>query len=210
MAKGNRDLPIDTMESDLFDLDRYYTGLADFIKKCETPLTIALQGDWGSGKTSMMNMIMGKLTEPNLKCLYFNTWHYAQFSSEDDLSIAFLSELTTEVLKSVSAPEKIVNTFSSMMKNIFKKTKINASYSLLNCSVQMETDFEELFNLNSSFYQDIKKFTKEFEIAIHSFVKKAPRRIVIFIDDLDRLNPERAVELLEIIKIFLDVPGCIF
>ena len=67
MAKGNRDLPIDTMESDLFDLDRYYTGLADFIKKCETPLTIALQGDWGSGKTSMMNMIMGKLTEPNLQ-----------------------------------------------------------------------------------------------------------------------------------------------
>ncbi|MBN1993583.1 MAG: SUMF1/EgtB/PvdO family nonheme iron enzyme [Anaerolineae bacterium] len=35
-------------------------------------------------------------------------------------------------------------------------------------------------------------------------------RLVVFVDDLDRCLPERTVEVLEAIKLFLDVPGCIF
>jgi hypothetical protein len=35
-------------------------------------------------------------------------------------------------------------------------------------------------------------------------------RIVVFIDDLDRLRPEKAVELLEAFKVFLDITGCIY
>jgi hypothetical protein len=35
-------------------------------------------------------------------------------------------------------------------------------------------------------------------------------RVVIFVDDLDRLNPEIAVELLEVMKLFMDVPSCVF
>jgi hypothetical protein len=35
-------------------------------------------------------------------------------------------------------------------------------------------------------------------------------KVVVFIDDLDRLPPVKAVELLESFKIFLDVPGCVF
>src|SRR5210317_1779161 len=35
-------------------------------------------------------------------------------------------------------------------------------------------------------------------------------RLVIFIDDLDRIRPAMALELLEAIKNFIDVPGCVF
>ncbi|CDH47270.1 DUF4268 domain-containing protein [Candidatus Contendibacter odensensis] len=35
-------------------------------------------------------------------------------------------------------------------------------------------------------------------------------RVVVFVDDLDRLAPEKAVELLEVLKIFMDVPNCVF
>ncbi len=35
-------------------------------------------------------------------------------------------------------------------------------------------------------------------------------RIVVFVDDLDRLAPEKAVELLEVLKVFMDVPKCVF
>ncbi len=36
------------------------------------------------------------------------------------------------------------------------------------------------------------------------------RRLVIFVDDLDRIRPSVALELLEAIKNFIDVPGCVF
>jgi protein kinase-like protein/KAP-like P-loop domain-containing protein len=35
-------------------------------------------------------------------------------------------------------------------------------------------------------------------------------RVVVFVDDLDRCGGEKALELLDAIKVFLDVPGCIF
>lgn len=36
------------------------------------------------------------------------------------------------------------------------------------------------------------------------------KRIVFYIDDLDRLQPLRAVELLEVLKIFLDCEKCVY
>ena len=44
-------------EPDLFDIKGYQDALVEFIKYAEAPLTIALQGEWGSGKTSLMNVL---------------------------------------------------------------------------------------------------------------------------------------------------------
>ena len=49
-----RDIPVETLEQDEFGIERYVRALCDFIKSCDTPVTIALQGEWGSGKSSFM------------------------------------------------------------------------------------------------------------------------------------------------------------
>ena len=41
------------------NLFSYSDALKEFIQTCDTPMTVGLQGDWGSGKTSMMNMLRG-------------------------------------------------------------------------------------------------------------------------------------------------------
>ena len=41
--------------------DGYVKGIAEFIKECATPTTIAIQGDWGSGKTSLINLLDAEL-----------------------------------------------------------------------------------------------------------------------------------------------------
>ncbi|MBN1177954.1 MAG: AAA family ATPase [Anaerolineae bacterium] len=57
--------------------------------------------------------------------------------------------------------------------------------------------------------QSLEQFQDEFKKLIHRYVE--PRGyLVIFVDDLDRCLPDKAVEVLEAIKLFLDVPGCIF
>jgi ABC-type lipoprotein export system ATPase subunit len=62
MAKysGYTDRPAVTINEDLFNIEKYIQGLSRFILECNTPMTIAIQGDWGSGKTSFMNMIKGE------------------------------------------------------------------------------------------------------------------------------------------------------
>ena len=49
-----RDRPIEELENDLLDINKYANSLEKFIKSTKKPVTISIQGEWGSGKTSLM------------------------------------------------------------------------------------------------------------------------------------------------------------
>ncbi|GAP17260.1 P-loop NTPase fold protein [Levilinea saccharolytica] len=55
----------------------------------------------------------------------------------------------------------------------------------------------------------MEQFAEEFQKAIQ-LVLGNDGRLVVFVDDLDRCLPEKAIEVLEAIKLFLDVPGTVF
>lgn len=55
-------------------------------------MTIAIQGDWGSGKTSFMNMIRCQI-ESKVVTSWFNTWQYSQFNMGDTLSLSLIKRL---------------------------------------------------------------------------------------------------------------------
>ncbi len=214
ITKGNKDLPINSEEEDLFNLQNYYRGLADFIDGCETPLTIALQGDWGSGKTSMMNNIAARLQDHSI--IKFNTWQYAQFSGEADLPIALLGSITKEVRDQLGTTSKAAMGLKDKFAVIQKRLHFNLSCGIPSIfSVKYENDSGSDKNEDEEYYESIKTFHDEFGKAVKELIRKKKKKkenskVVIFIDDLDRLHPSRAVELLEIIKIFLDVEGCVF
>ena len=42
---------------DALKISSYKDALTDFIKRTDTPMTIGVQGEWGSGKTSLLNQI---------------------------------------------------------------------------------------------------------------------------------------------------------
>ncbi len=46
------DQPIVDKDVDGLGMNNYADALASFIQSAQTPMTIALQGEWGSGKTS--------------------------------------------------------------------------------------------------------------------------------------------------------------
>ena len=98
---GLKDIPITNNEDESLGLGTYATVLSKFIERCDTPLTIALQGDWGSGKTSLMNLIKESLDgNQKYKTIWFNTWQYAQFKMADTLSLSMMSCLVDILSKS--------------------------------------------------------------------------------------------------------------
>jgi formylglycine-generating enzyme required for sulfatase activity len=58
--------------------------------------------------------------------------------------------------------------------------------------------------------RSLEQFQKEFGELVDTHIFQKHQRLVVFVDDLDRCLPEKAIEVLEAIKLFLDVRGCIF
>lgn len=50
-------------DKDNFGISPYEKGLVHFIANANTPVTVALQDEWGSGKTSLMNSLQESLSD---------------------------------------------------------------------------------------------------------------------------------------------------
>ena len=58
--------------------------------------------------------------------------------------------------------------------------------------------------------RSVEQFEREFGRVMNDYVVKRGKRLVVFIDDLDRCLPERAIQVLEALKLFLCVRGGVF
>lgn len=187
---------------DAFNIESYISGLSNFIMNCTTPMTISIQGDWGTGKTSVMAMVQERLPE-NICKVWFNTWQFSQFNMGEQLPVFMMTKLIDEIEDQADAVK------SKSKEVVAKILKISASMALGQLSGGSVTH-EDVSNLLAG------DFFKEFETLKETFQKLIDKKagesgkVVIFIDDLDRLAPGRAVELLEVLKIFLDCEKCVF
>lgn len=88
------DRPIQA-DSDVLGNSKYALGLLKFIESADTPVTIGIQGGWGSGKTSLINILQHHL-EQNGETLsiFINAWEHSLFHNENDKSSVAISLLT--------------------------------------------------------------------------------------------------------------------
>lgn len=207
--QGYTDTPVERLEQDIMDVKVYVESLSEFILGCSTPMTIAIQGDWGSGKTSMMNMIKQTI-EDKIVPIWFNTWQYSQFDMASYLSTSLLSNF----LEKIGAEEESQHFLRSVAKGAMAFTKTAAvvmTEQLAGGTIAGNVK-EKLAETSK---QDSAKALEELRDKIRAAVDRKIKlsrkdRIVVFVDDLDRLAPEKAVELLEVLKVFMDVPNCVF
>ena len=72
------DRPLRPGDVDVLDLGALAAGLSHFLRNnaTEPPLTIAITGDWGSGKSSVMSLLAADLRERQWRPVWFNPWHH--------------------------------------------------------------------------------------------------------------------------------------
>lgn len=95
------DVPRQHNQEDLFGIEKYQIGLQQFIRNADTPLTVALQGEWGSGKTSLMNLLKNELCDKDKSPFYgiwINTWQYSLLTSPEHTLLKIISGLTDEII----------------------------------------------------------------------------------------------------------------
>jgi hypothetical protein len=198
-----------------FNFDRIVSVLFKFLtnNRITTPLSICIDGDWGSGKTSLMRTLQSrleKITSNNknksttLQLIHIPIW-FEPWKLKDE----------TDVL-------------DSLIGIILNKIQDDASFQT---SAQIELDRKDvirvlsqrILNINpdelSSYYQSSSRNKESFTEIEHLFHKIAKSYLnssgrkkcfTIFVDDLDRCPPQRIISVLETIKLFLNMPGFIF
>ncbi len=219
----------------------------------ETPLTVGIQGDWGSGKSSFINLFEAKLGENvdtmagvslkdnslagKLTCyqhtggrginrvyvLKFNSWVFAQSSYTVDY---LLPVYTVQVIRDYLAARKhddkglggrIIDNLGSMMEGAKQKAKdvaqvvvpiVTPVSSAAVGAALGEAAHEQVGKL-SGFKDDFQQLVAEL-LKLDAAPAPLSNRLIIIVDDLDRIAPVEAVEITEKIKVFLDVAGIIF
>lgn len=187
-------------QKDDFHISRYIDGLATFVRSCNTPMTVSVQGDWGTGKTSIMQMVRSRLEhDSDISIVWFNTWQFSQFNMADHLPLLMMNKLVNTVGHSSSALKAQGKQILSGLLDIGMKVATGGNVDGKSVTDLFSGDFFDQFeNLKGTFEKLVKERAGE------------NGRVIIFIDDLDRLAPARAVELLEVLKIFLDCEQCVF
>lgn len=219
MSLGFSDLPVVNKEDDIFEVSNYVNALSAFIKECTTPMTIAIQGTWGAGKTSLMNLIREELGN-SVDSIWFNTWQYSQFNMEDELTLTLLSSLSEALEPEQSQRANIGKSILSLASRTALKIGVSTASHFLGEEVgealqDAGSEAKSIITKNKeqdlSPVQAVKVLKKQFQEAVLNKIGKSSKdRLVFFIDDLDRLNPGKAVEVLEILKLFLDCDKCVF
>ena len=199
-------------DKDFLATKDYSRALVEFIEECDTPMTIGVQGDWGIGKTSMMSMIKAQIisstnasNKKNYGVIWFNTWQFSLFGRDEYLGVAALSELLKILREQFEISES-----NDYWKSV-KKLASSLSFSFMGVGI----DGKKLSEQDDEGYEDIskviKQFKEEFDKLIQYIIEqRSLDRIIFFIDDLDRVKPVKALELLESLKNFMDVENCVF
>ncbi len=203
---------------DLFDIQAYTEGVSEFVAFCSTPMTIAIQGDWGTGKTSMMQRIKNdKKVQEECVCVDFNTWEYSQFDLGNNLPIVFYAALIEKMGgkdANDDVGENVRNALKGILMFALSFAENNAKgpiFSAIAGGTKAAVDAVEPKNTSKSLVEATEDLKKNFEKVLRSRIERDNKnRMVIFIDDLDRIEPQRAVELMEILKVLLEVEQCVF
>ncbi|MBP7510214.1 MAG: hypothetical protein KA807_20555 [Prolixibacteraceae bacterium] len=192
-------------------IDDFVKRLVDHIKGYtqNESLTIGLEGSWGSGKSSLLNFIEKALiNDTKFVIVRFNPWCFtstsnliSQFFKHLSIKLEKQSKFKTvsKLFKTLSAATAVVGGFVSIV-NPPIGAFISASVGGLNFignNLDNNNDSEE------SVISDVKD-------RLEKQLLKLEQRVIVLIDDLDRLDGEEIKSMLKAIRAIGNLPNMIY
>lgn len=211
-------------------------GIARFLTKyldaSDSVRVLNVNAEWGAGKTFFLER-WSKEIAASRACVYFNAWE-RDYTGDPFVSLAGAiheqlgaqlskTDQAAQGLKSFGkyAAKAIAAAGPKILKSLFSKHVADSdelAAVIVDATVDsVERAVEAAILACESAEKDVRTFKELFtqlaslaasERAAASAVDEAP--VYIFIDELDRCRPTYAIELLERIKHFFDIPGCRF
>lgn len=180
------DSPVRKQEQDRFSRWSFSERVAQVISKRSDPssIVIGLYGIWGDGKTSVLNFIENSLdSDENVICIKFNPW---RFGAEEELLTGFFFDIAGAL------DAELIKT-GDKLKDFVKKAAPGAG------ALMGAKGAGDAFGAFIS-GPDINELKKRIENELGT----AQRRVLILIDDVDRLEKAEIHSLFRLVKLTAD------
>jgi len=212
----------DASTDDAFNLVGKLGAAFDVLRhrNTRTPLTVGIYGSWGAGKTSAMRWLEAGARRwtsigrtPKLRTAWFNPWKY---QTQEDVWRGLVAEVILASVRveeaSVARVAKAAKLFGGALGSGFVQAlgavASSATGGLVDGDVAVAAGKDVALAARPE-----KPFLNLFESTLREWVEDTipeDERLILFIDDLDRCLPEVTLEVLEALKLYLDIPRLIF
>ncbi|ASS56458.1 NTPase [Rhizobium leguminosarum bv. viciae] len=237
------DTPIRAAKHDLLRRGSFTKRIASILSQLslEEGRIFAIRGPWGSGKSSLKNLVIEELAkEPNgARWLEFNPW---QWGEGDVISKALFQQiagkldgpLSTSASKRAAMLRRygaILNGSGSSFKSIGKSVYVSlflANASVVALATSYAIDLPKATTVASILagLSIVVPFLGRFLVylgkdpwaepldkvrsSLETSLRRLKRPLIIFVDDIDRLEPEQIRMLIRQIKVNANLPNLVF
>ena len=203
------DKPIKLSDEDKFGFKPLAEAIADSISSITAPegTVIAINGPWGSGKSSLINLVRNHLDnspkKDDLKIVDFKCWW---FRGQEALTVEFFRKLYSAMESSDKVTKKAISKLGAQllikasqpagaMTNLFMPSAGSvASKSMEFIARLIEQD------------ETVEKLHKE----LSDTLNQSSKRYLIIIDDIDRLSPDEAILIFRLVKSVGGLPNVMY
>ena len=218
-----KDIILTSFSQDQFNRKCIAENLTKIILAKNEPLVISLDSEWGTGKTTFIYMwkdLLDNDYKEDFKTIYFNAWDNDYIK---DPLLAIFSELEHQINES---DPKIIKALNKLKEAIKPYVQMGTSLGIkvLSQGILEKNDFslgekldsnlvkisKELGEIAISEISTTKKLRKELKKEMINYQSSTGKKIIFFIDELDRCRPTFAIELLEVIKHLFDIDNFTF
>ncbi|MGQ0728479.1 KAP family P-loop NTPase fold protein [Acidovorax sp.] len=202
-AKLSSDVPVTDPAQDEYGFSGFAKNVSKAIRVTPSPqgLVMAINGPWGSGKSSLLNLI-----KFDLKTVYesdcpiiidFNPWW---FNGRDQLAAQFLTLFGSKLRNESSGLLKIGELMAEYSGALSKAVALSTGIPWIDVPV----------NGLLKFLKRKPREVPQLKEEISKLLRGSARRILFIVDDLDRLTPEEIREVFKVVKALADFPNVIY
>jgi len=175
-------------EQDLLDRGKFIEDLHKEIKNLpfKDSFVFGLYGSWGEGKTSVINLLKNKFKEnKDYLVINFDPWY---FKDEEAILAAFYNKIEQSFSQKFIFPG---------FKKTFMKYQNLISMGLSQTGITIN-------------FSDTKESIEEIRQRIESYIAQTKKKIIIFVDDIDRLQPEEVLFVFKLVRLNAKFQNTIF
>jgi predicted KAP-like P-loop ATPase len=176
-VSSTRDTPITDDEEDTLGRVPFVNDFYQEIKKFpfDEPVVFGLTGQWGTGKTSVLNLLRNRLRrDTEIILVDFNPWY---FSSSDVLVHRFYSSVANAINREFFFPDLIslARRYSTILAPVLKRYGIDVSIA--------DSNVEDL------------------KVQVERYILQTGRRVVVLIDDIDRTSTDELLGVFRTVRL---------